>query len=105
MVDRFQVGSRQTRLTEYVVDVVTIALVCRHATGGSVRLFGKTRVFELSHHVPDRGRTPAVAMRKTVGEHTRADRLAGHEVFFDQSSEKHFGARIECALLSTLQIC
>src|SRR6185503_10184866 len=68
-------------------------------------LFDQTGVFELSHHVANRRRTPAVAMRKTVGEHARANCLAGDEVFFDQGCEEYFRSRINRALLGTLKIC
>ena len=62
MVDSFQIGARQTRLTEHVVDVVTITLVSRHTTRGGVWLFDVASLFKLAHHVAKRRRTPAEAV-------------------------------------------
>jgi hypothetical protein len=57
-------------------------------------LIDEPRLLEFRHNVADRGRAPAVTVRKAVRKHARSDRLASDEVLLDQSGQQDFGARV-----------
>jgi FtsP/CotA-like multicopper oxidase with cupredoxin domain len=67
-------------------------------------LIDESGFFQVSHHVPDRGRAPAVAVREPIGEHARPDRLAGDQMFLDQGGKQHFGPRIQRGFVRSLKI-
>ena len=76
---------REARLPTQLLDVIAISFRTRHAPGGGVRLLEKPRIGQVRHHVPDRGRTQALAAGAREG--ARADGFPGGDESLDDCGQ------------------
>src|SRR6185295_15637800 len=87
-----QIVFRELRRQQHVVYVIPVTTVGRNPSGGGMRLFEKTELFQLRHYVPNCGRTPTRAVSKLFSYHMRAYSFSGREMLLDNARKDYLAS-------------